>query len=354
MIDDPVVDGDDYFDGPGEDAGAVEPEANGDATPVGDIDSEADAIDDDEPADEGEGGEDDEPAEGEPEPEPVDEWLPGFEGRFRPGEEAKALEAYRSLEGEYSRRQNEFREQLEAERQAAFEQALQLAQAQQPQQSVVQRLQEQQQLTALALTNPGAAFKAALQTGDDSTIDAVIQAVASGDPDLGIDGDYSSALQMQGVVTQLQQQQREQHLSQQLQELRVQQALAPTAESFKHRYADVLQNEQVAGAFQDALATNWGLIGDAADSAQVNDALERSLAQALGQVALTHGFSAPEQAAQGGEPQAAQVQQRPAKRRPHVEGASATRAAEPRERKSESEQYADELLAAARHLKPAY
>lgn len=358
MLDDTtVVDGDDYFEQAEE---AVEPEANGDATPVGDVDSEAVDLEGDEPAVvEDEAVEDEyEPQDGEYaddalDPEANDEWLPGFEGRFRPGEEAKALEAYRNLESEFSRRQNEFREQLEREREAAFEQAAKLMQAQQPQRSVVQKIQEQQQLVALSYSNPGEAFRAALETGDDATIDAVIQAVATGDPELGIEGDYASSLQMQGVVHQMRSQLQQQTLAQQVQELKAQAVIQPAAESFRSKYADLLADEQIADVFRATVEANWNTLTDAADINQVNQVLERSLQQAVGHVALTHQqFVAPDypqQATPTGEPQ-----QRPAKRRPPVTGAAATRSAAPAEKKNEAEEYGDDILAAARQLRPAY
>lgn len=350
-----VVDGDDYFDAAlnGETI-VVEPESNGDATPVGDVDSEAtvddhgeDALEvgDAEPADDDE----EDPVDDD---EPVDEWLPGFEGRFRPGDEAKIVESYRNLESEFSRRQNEFRDQLVAEREAAFEQAKQLVQAQQPQRSVVQELQERQQLLALAYQDPGTAFRAALQTGNDDTIDAVIQAVSQGDPELGLEGDGATALQMQGVVTQLRQQQSQAALARQVQELRAQAVIQPAAENFKHRYSDLLENESVAEAFQQTLTTNWPALTDSTDVEQINAVLERSLQQAVGHVAMNQGITAPE--AQVGEPQEAPVQQRPAKRRPHTIGETGTARKPQRQEASPEEAYADEIFAAAREIRPAY
>lgn len=349
-----VVSGDDYFN---DEVEVVEPEANGDATPVGDVDSEAvdtdldtDALEPgDDTGDDEHDGDEDAVTPG----DEVAEWLPGFEGRFRPGEEDKALESYRNLESEYSRRQNEFQQQIAAEREAAFKQAAELLKQQQPQQSVVQKLQERQQLISLAYNDPGTAFRAALEGGDDDTIDAVIQAVAAGDPELGIDGDYSSALRMHGVVTQMQQQQQQQSLAQQVQELRAQAVIQPAATSFKDRYAGVLENEDVATAFQRAVEGNWGQLSDMSDPAQVTQVLERSLQEAIGHVALTQHFVAPtEQDAPTGQPQQ-QVSQRPAKRRPHVEGAAATRP--PSSDKADSgDEYGDDILAAAREIRPVY
>ncbi len=360
-----VVDGDSYFDELGEAGGSYpEPESNGDATPVGDVDSHAseleigdeatDTPEDDYDAAEAPTG----AAESASDEDDTDdtneaEWLPGFEGRFRPGDEAKALESYRNLESEYSRRQNEHRAEIEAASERAFERAAQLLQAQKPQQSVVQQLQEQQQLTALAYTNPGMAFKAALQTGDDATIDAVIQAVSAGDPELGIDGDASVAMQMQGVVMQLQQRKRDEERSRELAELRAEVVLKPTAASFKEQYAELLSNEDIASAFQQTLAANWDRLGDTTDQAAVEAVLETSLQQAVGHVAINQGLTAPSVAAPVGEPQQQQMQQRPAKRRPHTEGAGPTRAT-PKQQPTETDDYGDELLAAARVLKPIF
>lgn len=354
-----IVDGDDYFgeeDAPTGDGLAVE--ANGDATPVGDVDSEADlevgdtdlASDDSDAAEErgdtAEGIDEDDAVE--------DEWLPGFEGRFRVGEESKAFAAYQQLEKEFSGRkalEEQYEKRIEEERRAAFEQAATLLQQAQPQRSVIQQLQEQQQLQAMALTNPGGAFQAALQTGDEQAINAVIQTVAVGDLDLGIEGDAHSAMQMMAVAQQMQSQNREQQLEQRVVQMESQQAMARAGESFRARNESLLSQPEVAEAFARKVEENWGLLQNHSDAEGITKLLDASLDQALGQLARNQYSAAPQtEQATSGEPLQAQ---RPAKRRPHVEGAGAQRA--PRvEKQSESDDYADEIFAAAREIKPVY
>lgn len=353
-----VISGSDYF--ATDDAGSFEPEANGDTTsPIGDIDSESvvdqtdDSVDDhdedatDESVDE---TDDLDPQNDADTDDAEDEWLPGFEGRFRPGEEGKALASYKELESEFSRRQNEFQQQLERERELAFEQAAKLMQQQQAQgtQGVLQQLQERQQLTQLAIVDPGTAFKAALAGGNEETINAVIQAVSTGDLELGIEGDYSAAMQMQGVVSELKNQSQVQSLQHELQQMRAQTAIENATTQFKSQYGQALEHPDLAEAFQRSIEANWNTMQNVTDPAEVTYLLERSLQQAVGQVALTQGYTAP-----SGQTTTQQAQQRPAKRRPHTETGAVTRSAPPAE-KTESEEYASEILAAARHLKPVY
>lgn len=363
MLDDvEIVDGDAYFgeeDTPIGEGLAVE--ANGDATPVGDVDSDADlevgdtdlASDDSDAADERGAtpeGDLDEDVAG----EVVDEWLPGFEGRFRVGEESKAFEAYQQLEKEFSGRkelEQQYEKRIEEERRAAFEQAATLLQQAQPQRSVIQQLQEQQQLQAMALTNPGGAFQAALQTGDEQAVNAVISTVARGDLDLGIEPDADSAMQMMQVAQQMQSQNREQQLEQRVVQMESQQAMARAGESFRTRNEELLSQPDVAEAFARKVEANWGLLQSHSDADGISQLLDASLDQALGQLAREKYSAAPQtEQATSGEPL---QPQRPAKRRPHVEGAGSQRA--PRvEKQSESDDYADEIFAAARQLKPTY
>ncbi len=359
MLDDTadVISGDDYFDATDE----VAPEANGDTTsPIGDIDSEADAVVGDDVTDDA-ADDYDEDASDEQDADPVgehdadddgetgeDEWLPGFEGRFRPGEEGKALASYKELESEFSRRQNEFQQQLERERELAFEQAARLMEQKQAQgtQGVLQQLQERQQLTQLAIVDPGTAFKAALAGGNEETINAVIQAVSTGDLELDIPGDYATAMQMQGVVSELKNQSQVQTLQQELQKMRAQTAIDNATTQFKSQYGQALEHPDLAEAFQQSVEDNWGSIQNVTDPAEVTYLLERSLQQAVGKVALTQGYSTP-----SGQTTQQQVTQRPPKRRPHTETGAVTRS-QPQVEKTESEEYADDIMAAARHLKP--
>lgn len=354
-----VISGDDYFD----DLGA-EPESNGDVTsPVGDIDSEAESLDLGDETDEevGTPSEDVEDAETDrddaqdehPDPDPEDEaWLPGFEGRFKQGEEEKALAAYREMEQFHSRTVNEMREQIAAERDAAFKQAAEMLKAQQPQTSVLQQIQERQQIAALAAANPGEAFQAAMQTGDDATIDAVIKAVAEGDPMLGIEGSPGDALRMQQVVLQMRQQAAIEEQNRTLNEYRAKATVDAVTSTFKNQYQHVLDNEDLAAEFARVLQTDYDTLGDPTDPAQVQGFLERSLRAAVGAVAFQNGFG--QQQTEPTTPVAPiqqQVERRAAKRRAHTETGNTPRASVKTE-KTEEEQYADDLLAAARHIKP--
>ena len=207
MDTDTTVSGDDYF--------SDAPESNGDVTsPVGDIDSYSDqdvtasesveeVEGDDYPSDELEASEDSAALVSE-DAEPDSEWLPGFEGRFKPGDEAKALASYQELEKAYSKKDQEFREQLAAEREAAFRQAKELLTQEKAAPSWQELEQQRGQLMGLAMQDPDQALEYAIQTGDEKNINAVINIVANGDPSLGLDGNPAHALAMQRVVAESQ------------------------------------------------------------------------------------------------------------------------------------------------------
>ena len=356
-----VIDGAGYFDDVNEDVEAVEPEANGDATPIGDVDSEAEAevgdtdtASDDSDAAEGDGG----TAEAVSDDGGADaEWIPGFEGRFRAGQEADALAAYQQLEKEFSGRkelERQFEERLERERQAAFEQARQLVEQAQPQRSVLQQLQERQQLQALSLTDPYGAFNAALQTGDQQAVQAVVQAVAQGNPELGIEGDPYIAAELMSAASGVQTQTREQELVSRLEQMEAQQAMTRAGDAFKSANAHLLEQQDVAQAFAAKVQANWGLLQNHNDAEAIKQLLDNSLDQALGQLAREKYSTAPQtEQATSGEPTVQTDARRPAKRRPHVEGAGSQRA--PRQEKpTEEESIAGDILAAARELKPVY
>lgn len=351
------VSGEDYF--------SPEVESNGDVTsPVGDIDSAAP----DQPSNEQNAVEDDYPLEEPATPESVDEgfteddtepdlgiddWLPGFEGRFRVGEEDKALASYSHLEKEYSRKDQEFRELLAAEREAAFQQAKQLLSVERQEPSWQEREQQKGQLIGLAMQDPTTAFQYALDSGDEASIDAVIRTVAQGDPHLGIDGDPGRALEMQRLVHQSQTQAAIASQNVRFEEMQAKMYADEAKGRFEREYGEALripelnqELSQVAEAARDA-----GRFDTSSPDA-IYGFLEDCLTKAYGRLAMKGqlpGAAASQQTAA-----IPQTDARDAKRSARLESGTPTRASRPSETVDPAVEYANDLLNIAKETNSAY
>lgn len=243
MSDGTMIDGDEYF---AEETPEVE--GNGDAVPTGDIDSEVteEPVGDD--LDEGEGDTPAEDEEGESDPEDAadeDEWL--IEGRFKKDDVEKLAESYRELESFASRRENELREQMREEREAAFEQARKLIESQQQQvdpiQQGLQARQREEQLAQLALSDPNTAWQIAEQSGDPRLAQRVITSIHEGAEDVGVPGDPVTAQALSQRLGAVQAQSEIQQMRQELQQMRADSAIRTAYTEFEQQNADLISED---------------------------------------------------------------------------------------------------------------
>lgn len=350
----------------------ADPEANGDLSgPHGDIDSESDTQGAEEDPHEVEGdlpAEGDEGVEGDPEDlgpdaidedgEPAEEWLPGFEGRFRVGEEAKALAAYQALEKDYSRKDSDYRKQIEEERKAAFEQAAQLLQQQnQTQPSPLDTLRQRQELASVALQDPYTAFQAAVEMGDSGSVDTVLRVIATGNPDEGLEGNPQLASEMRHGLMQMQQQYQAEMQQAEMQRMQSQLAIKQGYQDFETSHPEYKSIPGVDDAMREIATANIHNT-NLNDPAAVNMFLEDCYEKAIGRIALQYRQQSASQApvAEGSTPhaQATKITNAGAKReqklRSRAETGTSTRGRT--EQPSPEDQYGDELLRLSKTVRP--
>lgn len=345
-----------------------QPEDNGDATPQGDIDSEAavEPVEDDsdedgvDPSDDVEGAETDaeEPSEGD---EP--EWL--VEGRFKKDQVDDLAEAYRNLESFASRRENELREQIKAEREAAFEEArrmMELNQQQQkdPVQEGLQKHQQYEQAKWLALQDPGQAWQVAQQAQDPRLAQTVIDTIRNGDEDLGVPGDPNLASMLGRELVQMQSQNEMQRMRQEFQEFKQQQAVEGAWNQISQEYAGVLAEDspirqEIAVSLQQEMERDQQMLQqtgrslyDFTNPSEVRQVFERAVHSAIGRAYRSGALTPPgvDSTAQQETPKQEQPSRGEVKRKGTLESGTPNRGGR-RETKSPAEEFADEIFAAA-------
>lgn len=348
------VSGEDYF--------STDPVGNGDTTgPVGDIDSEATApepvaeespVEDEYPSEDVEDAQESlEPAaEADEDDEAgIDDWLPGFEGRFRVGEEDKALASYSHLEKEYSRKDQEFRELLAAEREAAFEQAKKLLAVEKQEPSWQEREQQRGQLIGLAMQDPTTAFQYALDSGDEASIDAVIKTVAQGDPELGIEGNPGQAMEMQRLVHAAQTQAAVAAQNARFEEMQARLHADEAKTRFEREYGEALTIPELAQELHTVAeaARDAGQF-DTSSPEAIYGFMEDCLTKAYGRLAMK-GALPGTQTPQATQPSQQTTDPRAAKRAARLESGRPTRATRQQE-PTPAEDYASDLLGIAKEV----
>lgn len=365
VMDDDMVDGDAFF--------SDDAESNGDSDQHGDVDSEAGAPPTDQveeqPADEVEGEDGDEPADPDDEIDPEDaadeDWL--LEGRFKKGDEDKLVDAYKNLESFASRRENELREQIQAERTAAFDEARKMLAAQQPQADPVaqglQRHQQMEQARFLALQDPAQAWRVASTSNDPQLAEIVVNTIRQGDEELGVPGDPNTASALSRELVEMRSKSDLQEMRQQFNEFKSQMAVENAWNQIQSEHAEVLAEgsplrEHVAAYLQEEMQRDTQYqqqtgqsLYDFTNPAEVRGVFERAIDASLGR-AYRSGALTP-----SGEASSAQTPQEPVVSREDVKKKSRLESGTPRrgsrsETKSPEDSFADSLMDLAREESP--